>query len=85
MEKAGTKPSIGKKLNKLAIITLFNVNTKFDEQKAEAHMRRHVSKMPDARFMRYDLQRQQLVFEVQHFTKFGLGDDTDDEEMQTEQ
>jgi hypothetical protein len=31
MEKAGTKPSIGKKLNKLAIITLFNVNTKFDE------------------------------------------------------
>ena len=69
------KPTMGQKLNKPAHITLNEINPKYpvDVDANNRFFRDQCTKI-DARFVSYDSRSKQIVFEVEHFTKYGLQD-----------
>ncbi len=84
------KPVIGQELNKAARVTLQRLwpidkttgKRKNDEQsllRYEAKIKKSTTKL-GARFVRYDKNNGDWIFEVDHFSRYGIIDDTDDEE-----
>jgi len=83
-EKNGTKPPVGSKLNRSAIITMRN---QFPKGKSEEQKKKHESKIRkgtksmNAEFISYDVESGIWKFRVFHFSRYGLlqDDDSDDE------
>eukprot|EP01043_Picozoa_sp_COSAG02_P029689 COSAG02_NODE_1860_length_10613_cov_40.769831_1_plen_2020_part_10 len=69
------KPAVGVALNKPATITLWTKKGQDPDR-----MRRRISSNKDTRFLSYVPDEGRVVFRVDHFSKYGLGDDDDDEE-----
>ena len=86
-----TKPEVGEELNKPAIITLWGmypnpkrvVNLSPEEAVSnfEAKLIKQYGKT-NITFIHYDPQIGEWKFKVDHFSKYGLDSDTDDEEEQ---
>ena len=80
------KPPVGQKLNKPAIITLYQLFPKVGRTAAqkEASLRNKLARDPDgAQHLSYDGQTGVWEFKVLHFTKWGA-DASDDEDEQVE-
>lgn len=67
-----TKPSVGLKLNKPAIITLRNIKPKAGQgaTEKEQSLRRTLEACGDSQHLYYDAQKQEWSFKVDHFTKW---------------
>lgn len=67
-----TKPAVGLKLNKPAIITLQNIKPKPGQSAAEKeqNLRRMHESSGDSQHLYYDGQKQEWSFKVEHFTKW---------------
>lgn len=90
------KPAVGQGLNVPARITLENCwavdRATREPIKDEEHPRyaAHLKKlksMPNTAFEKFDIKTGEWTFRVEHFSRYGLGEDDDDEEMpeQTQQ
>lgn len=87
-EVSGTKPAVGEKLNRPAVITLCNIFPKKGGANASADAREKYSKKlqrvaeeMNADFILYDPVQGIWKFRVQHFSRYRLvDDDSDDEE-----
>lgn len=75
-----SKPAVGSKLNKPAIITLMNIKPKAGQNTVdkENRLRKNIE-MGDGEHIKYDGSVWQ--FKVKHFTKYGDIDEESDEEM----
>jgi len=73
------KPEVGEKLNRPAIVTLFNIAPTSDVVKFTKKLERVTKKM-DAEFISYDPSDAVWCFRTKHFSRYGLGDDSDDDE-----
>jgi nuclear pore complex protein Nup98-Nup96 len=82
-EEAGTKPPVGSKLNKPAVITVEGIYPDSDDaeskEKKKLQIRRKTQKM-GVQFISYDVSTGIWKFRVQHFSRYGFFDDSDDEE-----
>lgn len=84
-ESKGEKPQRGSKLNRPAVITMYNVYPKGGaESSAEAKdkMRSKVEKSTKkmgAELLSYDAENGVWTFRVGHFSRYGLDDESDDE------
>ncbi len=85
-EQSGTKPPVGTKLNRPAIITLHNIYSKNgpeasaeEKEKFERKIEKKTKQM-NAKFILMDTDIGIWKFEVDHFSRYGLDDDSDDEE-----
>ena len=79
---AATKPTVGKKLNKPAIITLNNVRPKANQSAAvkEALLKQKIEEN-GAEHLSYDVSKHEWMFKVAHFTQYGVCDEDDYDEM----
>jgi len=76
------KPERGRGLNKKAIITINNVRprkTSISLDDYELFLKKKTER-EDAIFMEYDKNNFQWIFEVKHFSRYGLGDDDEEDE-----
>ena len=82
---AQSKPAVGYKLNKPALITLNNIRPLHNQSavQKESKLRNSLLKRGDSEHLSYDGDKFTWQFKVAHFTKWGEGDD-DDEEMKAE-
>jgi nuclear pore complex protein Nup98-Nup96 len=78
-EDVQNKPEVGEKLNRPAIVTLYNITPTNDMAKFTKKLERVTKKM-DAEFISYDPDEEVWCFRTKHFSRYGLGDDSDDEE-----
>ena len=80
-EELGTKPALGTKLNRPAIITLNNVFPKegIDPEKYKVKITKNTHKM-GAKMINYDVDTGVWQFRVEHFSRYGLNDDDDSED-----
>ena len=78
-EDLQNKPEVGEKLNRPAIVTLYNITPTNDIAKFTKKLERVTKKM-DAEFISYDPNEEVWCFRTKHFSRYGLGDDSDDEE-----
>jgi hypothetical protein len=67
-----TKPAVGLKLNKPAIITLQNIKPRPGQSASEKeqNLRRMHESSGDSQHLYYDGQKQEWAFKVEHFTKW---------------
>lgn len=87
-EAAGTKPSVGEKLNRPAVISLYKTFAPKGGANASAEVKEKFAKKLEkacgqmsADFISYDQVRGIWKFRVHHFSRYGLyADDSDDEE-----
>jgi len=83
------KPTVGKGLNKSAVVLLHNI---FPKSSASAKKRaefedklRKCCEESGSEFLDYDAESGDWVFRVKHFSRYGLADDSDDEENEKEE
>ncbi|KAG2388369.1 hypothetical protein C9374_000533 [Naegleria lovaniensis] len=79
----GEKPPVGTELNKPTIITLFDVHPKNNDYKSFERRLRKVCENNGSKFLSYSSG--QWTFSVEHFTKYGLGEEEEIEEIEEEQ
>jgi nuclear pore complex protein Nup98-Nup96 len=85
-EEKGTKPAVGTKLNRPAILTLHNVYPKSgagaSELEKEQYERKIAKKTKEmgASFVLYDPDIGVWKLHVEHFSRYALDDDTDDDD-----
>jgi Nuclear protein 96/Nucleoporin autopeptidase len=86
-EVDGTKPAIGEKLNRPAVISLYNTFPKKGGKNASEDAKQKFSKklekataQMNADFISYDSVNGTWKFRVQHFSRYGLFDDDSDDE-----
>ena len=92
-EANGTKPSVGTKLNRPAVITMYNILPKegSDAEAIEKFKQRieKSTKRMNAELISYDAIRGVWKFRVPHFSRYGLFDDSEEEnedmKVETEQ
>lgn len=81
-----TKPPVGTKLNKTAIISLFDIDVQSSEPTHRIIDRlRKMARSQDADFISFDPETRDYKFKVYHFTKYGfdqMGFDSDEESPQ---
>eukprot|EP01038_Epipyxis_sp_PR26KG_P004128 gene4128-5882_t len=80
------EPEVGYGLNKPAKVTLYNI---FPKQGASLTIQQQYAKKlqqfcekKDADFIEYDLENGKWTFIVKHFSRYGLDDEDDDEELE---
>ena len=80
-EELGTKPPLGTKLNRPAIIILNNIFPKegTDPEKYKVKITKSTHKM-GAKMINYDVDNGVWKFRIEHFSRYGLDDDDDSEE-----
>ena len=84
-EEEGTKPPVGTKLNRPAIITFEEVFPYDDPQASNAAMEKFVDRLKkncakmDAEFIEYNRGTGVWKIRVQHFSRYGLFEDEEDE------
>jgi nuclear pore complex protein Nup98-Nup96 len=80
-EEEGRKPEVGTKLNRSAILTLENVFPPDPSapEKFVKKVTRQTMKM-DAELISYDPSSGEWILRVQHFSRYALDDDSDDDE-----
>ena len=87
-EADGTKPPQGSKLNRPAIITIPKVfpkqgmNANADDIEKYTKRLKATTSTLGAEFISYDSSSGEWVFRVSHFSKYGLLDESDDEESE---
>ena len=87
-EADGTKPPQGSKLNRPAIITIPKVfpkqgmNANSDDIDKYTKKLKKTTSALGAEFISYDASSGEWVFRVSHFSKYGLLDESDDEESE---
>lgn len=85
-EMKGTKPPIGSKLNRPAIITIHNIfppkeaETSSDLKQKFVRKISSITKKNEAELLSYDVETGDWRFRVFHFSRYGLRDDDSDEE-----
>lgn len=87
-EEEGEKPEVGSKLNRPARITFYSVFPKnggsdADEETKDKFAKRiakSTTKMDSAELISYNKDTGEWKIRVQHFSRYGLDDDTDEEE-----
>ena len=83
-ERAGTKPAVGNKLNRPAVITMYDVFPKegSDKDATEKFERKiaRTTKASNAELISYDSSSGIWKFRVPHFSRYALLDDSDDED-----
>jgi nuclear pore complex protein Nup98-Nup96 len=90
-ERDGTKPEVGNKLNRPAVITMYDVFPKEGSDRAaiEKFERKiaRTTKAANAELISYDSSSGVWKFRVPHFSRYALLDDSDDEddEIQVDQ
>jgi len=78
------KDVIGEKLNKAATIHLYKCFPKKRNNEKFIAKLKAASNKQDAEFISYDEQTGEWVFKVKHFTKYGIEDDSEEEEIKKE-
>jgi len=85
-EAAATKPSVGSKLNRPAVITICDIFPTNGGKNASVEARTQyrkkiekVTKKMDANLLSYDAENGLWKFQVHHFSRYGLNDDDDDD------
>jgi len=85
-DKIGTKPPEGTKLNRPAIITLFNIFPKGGKKSTEQQKAKFTKKVESstratgAQLITYDPEEGIWSFRVSHFSRYGLLEDSDDDD-----
>lgn len=78
-EDEQNKPEVGEKLNRPAIVILYNISPTNDVAKFTKKLERVTKKM-DAEFISFDPDEAVWTFRTKHFSRYGLGDDSDDDD-----
>ncbi|CDW76976.1 subunit of the nuclear pore complex that is localized to both sides of the pore [Stylonychia lemnae] len=81
-DKTTVKPEVGLKLNKPALITLYNMDIlkkKTIQEKVDVYKKG--CEKQGSMFISYDSNKKILVMKVQHFTKYGFDDDEESEQQ----
>jgi nuclear pore complex protein Nup98-Nup96 len=87
-EANGSKPSVGTKLNRPAVITIYNIVPKpganaEDIEKFERRVIKSTKNM-NAELISYDVTSGVWTFRVPHFSRYGLFDDSEEEDEDME-
>ena len=80
-EREGKKPEVGTKLNRPAVLTMENIlpSDSQDPQKFANKVARQTKKI-NAELISYDISTGEWILRVQHFSRYALDDDSDDDE-----
>ena len=89
-EGGSEKPSVGSGLNRPAEVTLYDVfvikeGAKVTDGPLVDKFTKRLKTVPGTTFVKYGAEEGEWIFEVEHFSRYGVPDDDDDDEQEAEE